>query len=52
MSRFDDIPEDQRPSYPCPECGEGSVTQAAKYRWECDSCEFFALAPTENKEGM
>ena len=25
---FDDIPEDYRPSYPCPDCEEGNVTES------------------------
>jgi len=40
MPCFDDIPEDQRPSYPCEHCGKGSITEspAAPGVWECDTC--------------
>lgn len=37
---FDDIPEDREPSFPCPECGNGEVTESkfAPKFWECDTC--------------
>lgn len=37
---FDDIPEDKEPSYPCPECENGRVTQMG-FDWTCDTCPFF-----------
>ena len=42
---FDGIPEDYEPSYPCPECEEGNVTQSEDLAgvWECDTCEFFVI---------
>jgi ribosomal protein L37AE/L43A len=37
---FDDIPEDYRPSYPCPNCEGGNVTESDSHKgcWECDTC--------------
>lgn len=38
---FEDIPEDTREGYPCPNCEEGSVTlNFDETKWECDTCNF------------
>jgi len=36
---WDDIPEDRDPTYACPRCDNGNVTQMPKSKkWVCDSC--------------
>lgn len=38
---FEDIPEDTRESYPCPECEAGNVTlNEESGLWECSECEW------------
>lgn len=45
MSCFDDTPTDKEPSYECPECFSGNVTLQPNGKWwECDECNFGALA--------
>ena len=44
---FDDIPEDEVETFPCPQC-PGDVTLSRQGIWECDSCDF-AKAPTSEK---
>jgi ribosomal protein L37AE/L43A len=36
---FDEDPRDEKPSYPCPECG-GSVHRELGV-WSCDDCDWF-----------
>lgn len=41
MGSFEDIPEDIREGYPCPNCEDGSVTMTVTNTlWECDTCDF------------
>lgn len=37
---FDDIPEDAKQSFPCPECDEGEITEKKEFPgfWECSCC--------------
>ena len=38
---FEDIPEDVRQGYPCPDCEDGSVTlNFDATKWECDTCNY------------
>ncbi len=38
---FEDIPEDLKESYPCPDCEQGSVTlNFDETEWECDTCNY------------
>ena len=38
---FDDIPEDLRESFPCPNCTDGSVEYDNDTDfWECEKCNF------------
>lgn len=46
---FDDIPEDTRASYPCPDCPKGDVTlNVGDQLWECNSCDFIAENEMKN----
>ncbi len=38
---FEDIPEDKKESYPCPNCEGGNVSpNENNILWECDICDF------------
>ena len=36
----EDIPEDKKESYLCPDCPAGNITQTSDNVWECDTCNF------------
>jgi ribosomal protein L37AE/L43A len=39
---FDEIPENKREEYPCPQCDEGNIfLNEDGTAWECDSCDFY-----------
>ena len=40
---FEDIPEDARESYPCPNCETGNIVLSFdESQWECDTCNYVA----------
>jgi ribosomal protein L37AE/L43A len=48
----EDIPEDRQESYPCTECGTGSVTECnVTGDWCCDSCSFW-VDPEDHAEAL
>lgn len=38
MNCFDEIPENDRKAFPCPEC-DGNITNKSGC-WECDKCDY------------
>ena len=48
---FDEIPENKKESYPCPECQDGNVTSDSMGEWECDRCDFSSMRENEREQG-
>jgi hypothetical protein len=50
---FDDIPENQNNSVPCPKCISGNAVEDKQGNWSCDTCDWcFVKGDIEHTEGL